>query len=441
MKNILVIAYYFPPLGGAGVQRTIKFCKYLPLYGYRSIIVTGPGKANNRWSPIDQTLTKELDSKIEIHRIESLPPKEKKIIEVLRKWTPLKSAFSQWWYINSVKIIERVLIKSQIDLIYASLSPFESASIAEYFKKKFNISWVADLRDPWALDEMQIYKSFFHRKYEKKKMRKMLDSSSGIVMNTPEAQNQIKLSCPELKNKKIVTITNGYDGEDFAGSKFKNNSEKFVIVHTGYFHSELGKFLKKRRFIYQITGGAITGIDILPRSHLFFIKAIEEWIKKTPKISDKIKIKFAGRLSDGDKAIINESKIAHLVETPGYISHSESLSLIKNANLLFLPMHNITDGKRATIVPGKTYEYMATGNPILAAVPDGDAKDFVKKCGTGLVCKPDDINEMISILETAFNSWQEEKEVHTKDEEFIKTFERKNLTQQLSQVFDSITKI
>jgi glycosyltransferase involved in cell wall biosynthesis len=111
---------------------------------------------------------------------------------------------------------------------------------------------------------------------------------------------------------------------------------------------------------------------------------------------------------------------------------------VRTADLLFLPMHNISSGKRSRIVPAKTYEYMATGRPILAAVPNGDARDFVGQCGTGLMSRPDDSAAMAKILDDVYIAWKANRSIVHSNPGFVSQFDRQALTKRLATEFDSV---
>jgi glycosyltransferase involved in cell wall biosynthesis len=323
------------------------------------------------------------------------------------------------------------------ELIFATMSPFESGEVARRLSKRLGIPWVADLRDPWALDEMQVYPTAFHRQADMLKMERLLSTAALIIMNTPEATSALRAAFPRLRNKTVVTIPNGFDQSDFSAPVTERRDGKFRIVHSGYLHTDNGVELRKRG-ICRLLGGAQSGVDILTRSHTVLLDAVERWRALRPEIVDDLEIVFAGKTSEQDRAVVNESGITSLVRFPGYISHKSSVNLVRTADLLFLPMHNLPAGRRSRIVPGKTYEYMATGRPILAAAPDGDARDFLSQCGTAMICRPDDAAGMIQILDKTYRAWKSKQSVRRCNEAFVNQFERRNLTRTLAAAFDSM---
>jgi glycosyltransferase involved in cell wall biosynthesis len=284
---------------------------------------------------------------------------------------------------------------------------------------------------------MQVYLTRAHRRVDMGRMERLLSSASLIVMNTPEASKALKDTFPSLRRKEVITITNGFDDEDFAGLITPRRDNKFRIVHSGYLHTDSGLQLQKRRY-YRLLGGMEPGVDISTRSHTVLLEAIARWRSERPEVGQHVELVFAGQTSKEDRAFANRCGVASLVQFTGYVSHQESIQLVRTADLLFLPMHNLPVGKRSRIVPGKTYEYMASGRPILAAVPDGDARDYLRSSGTALICRPDDVSGMIRVLDSAYTAWKSGKNVATRENDSIAQFERRNLTHALARAFESV---
>lgn len=438
MKKVLFIAYYFPPIGGAGVQRSLKFARYLPEDGYLPVVLTGPGSLNDRWTPDDPTLFREIPPNLPIYRVNSPEPQSPiKMLRRIGKFLGFPSSFSKWWVGSAISVGEKACVNERPELIYVSMSPFESAKIAIHLSRKFGIPWIADLRDPWVLDEMRVYPSFIHRKVALLRMHRALSSAAVIIMNTPEATVSLKRSNRIFLVKRVVTITNGFDCKDFEET-ISCNSKKFQIVHSGYLHTDFGITLRRKRSFHKIFGGMLTNIDVLTRSHIYLMKAIEEWCRLYPDVSEHIEVVFIGAFTKRDYSVATRSNISNIVRFTGYLPHSESLRYIRGASLLFLPMHNLPENKKSTIIPGKTFEYMASGRPILAAVPDGDAKNFLAECGTAFLCRPDDGDKMVQILKKVYDSWRKGETLKKVNKNFMSRFERKHLTTLLGREFSEL---
>jgi len=441
LKKVLFIAYYFPPIGGGGVQRSISFARYLPSEGYLPVIVTGPGQSDGRWAPCDASLLDKIPPDLKVYRISTPPPINKShTMNRIYRWLYLPKPFSKWWIRSAIDISEKAIADEDISLIYATMSPFESADIASYLSKKFHIPWVADLRDPWALDEMTVYPTFIHRKLELLKMKHLLKNASLIIMNTPESTKLLKKSFHLFNKKNVITITNGFDKDNFSDTVDNDVNSDFTIVHSGALHSELGLKYNRNKWFYNIIKGSRSKIDMLTRSHVILFNALKKLFDKCPDVKKDIKIILIGSMTEADNLLIKQSSIYENVILRGYLPHTENIRIIRTANLLFLPMHNLPLEERSTIIPGKTYEYMATGRPILAAVPNGDAKDILLKCGTSFICSPDDTEGMIKIISKVFNSWKENIEITIPDWKYIHQFERKNQIKKVALEFNDIIK-
>jgi len=436
MIKILFLAYYFPPVGGSGVQRALKFVQYLPGEGFLPIVVAGPTAPQDHWAPQDASLSSLIPREVEVHRVSNpAPDVESGLRRRMGRLLQLNTSFSDWWIHSSVELGAKV--GSSARLIFSTMSPFESGEAARQLAKRLNIPWVADLRDPWALDDIQIYPSAVHRRIEMSRMEDVLSSASLIIMNTSAAKTALLASFPSLASKSVISITNGFDREDFTGQVRQREDSKFRIVHSGGLFTDAGLQLRRRR-IYRMLGGVEKGVDILTRSPDVLLRALDKWCEERPQVRKDVEVVFAGKATTEDKDIVKSSSVSGLITFIGYLSHSDSLALIRTADLLFLPMHNLPLGKSCRSVPGKTFEYMASGRPILAAVPDGDARDFMTKCGTGLVCRPDDVSGMANILDSVYSSWKNGSTAVSPKADYLEQFERRNLTHALASALDRV---
>ena len=319
----------------------------------------------------------------------------------------------------------------EADVVFTSMSPFESTGVAAASAAQRGVPWVADLRDPWALDEMQVYPTRVHRHLEMRRMRSELGSAAAVVMNTPEAASQLGRSFPELENR-VVSIPNGFDAADFEARIATASPDRFRIVHMGELHTELAGRLGRLRRLRRQLGGHLNGVDVSTRSHLFLLDALGKLIEEEPGLASTIELHLVGPLSESDRdAIAYPNVHAH-----GYLAHREALAFIRAADLLFLPMHDVAPGSRARIVPGKTYEYIASGRPILAAVPEGDARDLLAATGNATVCPPSAADCMARAIKERLNEPVAPDTPPPAD--FLERFERRSLTERLSKVFDAV---
>ena len=398
--RVLVVAYHFPPIGGAGSQRWLKLVRYIPQAdpALELSVLTGPGASVDRWSPVDESLSDELPGPRLVHRVAGPePPDESRWRARLERWLFVPTAWTRWW-VDAV-LAEGLRRAGECDVIVASMPPFASAPAAARLAKKLRRPWVADLRDPWALDEMLIYPSGVHRRLDVRRMRRLLRSAAAVVTTTPEAVRRIRAAFPELVGRPIVSIPNGFDPADFAGPPKVRDDDAFRIVHTGYLHTGLGLEQRRRRTaLRRLRGGAVSGTDILTRSHVYLVEAIGRVAARDPVGGSRIELHLAGLLSEADREVA--SRVPGLREH-GYLPHAGAVDLMRSADLLFLPMQSVPPGTRAGIVPGKTYEYLAAGRPILAAVPQGDTRDILSEAGNAYICDPDDVSAIESAVESA----------------------------------------
>jgi glycosyltransferase involved in cell wall biosynthesis len=430
VRRILFLAYHFPPIGGGGVQRNSKFVRYLRDFGYDPVVVTGPGGPRGRWTPRDATLADDVDG-VEVHRIAAPEPaaasgwrsRVERVLAVPTRW-------ERWFVAGALECGV-----SDVELVYASLEPYDASAVAgRKLARALGVPLVVDLQDPWALDEMRVYPTGLHRRLELRRMRRALRAADAIVMNTPEAASRVAHRFPELAGKTIVSITNGFDAADFEAAPATRLDHAFRIVHSGYLHTLLGRKVRQGRRLRRLIGGAVEPrVDILPRSHVFLLEAVERLRAARPDLAAHVEVHLAGVLSEEDREIAERSPSARL---PGYLAHRETLDLVRTADLLFLPMQDLPPGVRAGLTPGKTYEYLAAARPILAAVPDGDARDLLERSGHAFTCRPSDVAAMAELLEAELVRWHAGEATRVVPSPVLATYERRQLTAGLAGLFD-----
>lgn len=435
MSKLLFIAYYFPPIGGGGVQRSLKFVKYLPEHRITPLVLTASPPPASHWAPTDPRLQHQLPASVQVFRtppIRALQRDHRWALR-LRNWLGLTSPFGLEWRRYALDLGSQLCREHRPGAIFVTMSPFEGAEIGSRLSAMHGLPWIADLRDPWALDEMQVFSSRFHRWLASREMRRHLRSASLIIMNTPEAARRLRETFPEFRTHNVAALTNGFDAEDFAAPLPETHNERFTIVHTGTLHSANGNLPPWRRALLEAIGRIPAGVDTYCRSHAHLITALERWATAEPEIRDRVRLVLAGVVAESDRSLVARSSVASMVEFTGYCSHAETVRRQRTSDLLFLPMHKMPPGARASIVPGKTYEYLASDRPILAAVPPGDARDFLLRSGAGLVCEPDDVEQMQQILAAQYRRWANNEPAPRVGVEFLQPFERRELTRRLAE--------
>jgi glycosyltransferase involved in cell wall biosynthesis len=432
--RVLFLAYHYPPVGGGSVQRSVRFATLLPEYGFEPVCVTGPGTARTRWTPEDETLGNEIPADIELHRVKGPePPPPSAPRASVNRWLRRRAAWTRWWWEGAMSV--GLEVAETADLIYVQMQPYDTAEVGTWLAQSSGKPWVADLLDPWALDEMMIYPTRFHRSRELARMGSTLATASAIVMNTPEAAIRVRRELPMLRNVPIYSISNGFHPPDFEGDVALRCDGTFRIVHTGYLHTELGQQMRRRTLIRRLLGGNVPGVDIFTRSHVFLLEAIDRLTAHDPELAATIEVHLAGVLSQRDREI---AKGLPFVRLHGYLNHPETVALQRSADLLFLPMHNLPPGTRATIVPGKTWEYLASARPILAAIPEGDARDVLTAAGSAFVVRPDDVAGMAEILKAQVRRAREGMSPPAADPSVVERYAYPHLTNELAAVFDAV---
>jgi hypothetical protein len=382
-------------MGGAGVHRTLASVRHLGEHAFEPIVVTGPARRapRNRWEPLDEGLAQGLPGDVPIHRVATPEPDD--LASRLDRVLGRRSSLASWWIEESVRL--GCEVGRDADVVITSCAPYETAFAGARIARTLGLPWIADLEDPWALDEMRIAPSALHRAADRRAMGRALATASGIVMAAPEAAERVRRAWPGLAARiPVVGIPIGFEATAFPAAASAPDGI-FRIVHTGSLHTDLGEHVRNSSRRRALLGGTVRGLDILTRSHVFISQAIDRALELDPTLAGRVELHLAGDMTEHDLAVIEGRPYVH---THGLLEHAETVALMRAADLLFLPMHDLPVGTRAGLIPYKTYEYLAAGRPILAAVPDGDVRDMLAPVPSATLVRPADVEAMAAAVRT-----------------------------------------
>lgn len=415
MRKVLIIANQFPPMGGSGVQRSVKFVKHLRSFGYEPVVFTR--KIGNMLLK-DETLLNDVPEGVKIYRTKPYELPEMKGIfripgKVLGKFViPDTARF--WMHFSKKKVIE-VIKNEGIDLIYTTSAPYSDHLLGLYIKKKRPyIKWVVDFRDEWTNNPYTLDNPYGARRtrIEKNMESEVLNTADMLITNTPVMRENF-VNNHNLKGDNFFVIPNGYDVEDFKDMDCENkpNNEKLTMVYTGALYG-------RRK----------------PDTFFAALKALKDEGKID---GDKILVKLIGNYhKDKLQAQIDGFGLTNQFEIVGYVPHNVCIKHQINADVLVL-IEGSGRGANA-FYTGKIFEYMNTNRPVLAILPEGAAADLVNESKIGIVANTDDVEAIKKNIKLYYDKWCSNTLDFEPDRNVIEGFERKKLTEKLAEVFDRL---
>jgi len=392
--KLLIVTYYFPPVGGVGVQRVLKWVKYLPEFGIEPVILTnehGLGYIQD-----ESLLNLEYLKKIKIYRTGGKKlkkyhthKKQGKIYSfhnflLLFRYVWSLDIYSSW-FDEIKKHIPEIIRNEQIDCILTTSPPHSTHLFGYYSKRKLSIPWIMDLRDPMVLWPGRtgwleiLLQKLIEPKFEKSFYR----SADHVIFVAQYAQKLAHKRCANFPAYKSSLIRNGFDPDDFLGaSKFKIDSkDKFCITYTGTI------------FNYQNPQPFCNALTSLTQKRL-----VED---------GRIKILLIGKLIPEKQKIFKDLPKEILVEFVDTVGHAEALQYQKNADLLLLIMSEDYRGYGKDVLPGKVFEYIGSGRPVFALASEGELSDLIRDNKFGYVADPANQDEVEQILLNAYHNWKQ----------------------------------
>nr|HID59545.1 glycosyltransferase [Desulfobacterales bacterium] len=437
MKKVLMIAYIFPPMGGGGAIRTVKFAKYLPLFGWKPIVLTVmQGEAEYLdwdfyqeirdrvsvyktrtidlpliYNQIRSNITENQQTRILGGRIDAVLDIFKSFVN---RWCLIPDSRIGWLPFAVLKGL-RVIEKRSIDCIYSTGGPWTDHLIGFFLKTYTGKPWVSDFRDFWTQDPNLRSMPTVRQRIEKYMERKVIECADRVI-SVNKAIGDYFLQTYHVDEKKLVTISNGYDQEDLANlSKGKENKSLFHIVYTGSVNAH--------------------------RTPVYLLRALRQAINHYPDLKQKIRVSFIGT---ADEISLKEVEMLELGENVMFLgcrSHKEAISYLFKANMLLLLSYT---GEYAEVnanvhLTGKIFEYLATGIPIFALAKRQSAiAKIVQQTRSGVVIEPENVKQIENALYDCYLKWHKGYLSIDPDWSLIRTFDRKELTRKLAATMDGL---
>ncbi len=421
--KVLIITYYWPPAGGSGVQRWLKFVKYLRDFDIEPVVYTVDSP---NYVLADSSLESDVPDGIEVLKQPIWEPNNLfSLFETKKKTSagflnPNPSFFGKiahyiranyfipdarkFWIQPSIKYLSNYLKDHTIDTVITTGPPHSMHLIGMGLKEQLNIKWIADFRDPWT--EIDYFHQLPLTKHSLKKHQaleeKVLTKADAIiVVGKTMAANFKKIA------NNVTVITNGYDTTNLTADVPLDKN--FSMVHVGLLNSD--------------------------RNHRMLWQVLAELCNENATFKVDLQLKFVGKVADDIIDSIEEFGLSSKTEFINYLPHAEVLAFQKSAQVLLLPINKVSSANG--IVTGKIFEYLQANRPILAIAPrDGDLAEIIKETKAGAVVEFDDAETLKSEIVKLYTKFKNQtlKVSHTK----IKQYHRKELTSQLAELIKNI---
>lgn len=425
-KKILIITYYWPPAGGPGVQRWLKFVKYLPDFDIQPIVYI---PENPTYPIVDTNLEKEVSEKAIILKNSIFEPyqlasffsknKTKKISSGIIPNQKKQSFLDKtllwirgnlfipdarvYWVKPSVSYLEKYIIENKIDIIVTSGPPHSLHLIGLSLKQKLNLTWFADFRDPWTTIgyHKSLKLSTIAARKHKALEYQVLNTADTIIVTSKTTKTEFE----DITNKPIAVITNGYDTEQVGALQLDT---KFSLAHIGSFLSE--------------------------RNPSILWESLVELLNEVPEFKSHLEVKLIGAVSQEVLETISQFGLNSYLNNLGYVPHSEAVAHQRNSQVLLLIEINSEETK--SIIPGKLFEYMVSNRPIIAIGPaESDFAEIIVETNTGVFF---DYTEKLKLKNLILKYYNQFLEGNLQSYGVgLQKYSRKNLTKELAQLINS----
>jgi glycosyltransferase involved in cell wall biosynthesis len=446
LKRLLYIAYFFPPLGGAGVQRACKFVRYLPEFGWEATVIT---TRDSYWME-DPGLLSEIPPQTRVLRAGSFSPgqrgaassggvRDQGRIRRLRKWSRFFLVPDAYlgWTARAGSLARTELHQCRYDALLTTSSPDSVHLLGRRLKKEAALPWVADFRDPWTRRLSYDPPTPLHHAWHRRLEAACLREADAVVVTTGETRDDTLRLHPGLPPGKIEIIPNGYDEEDFSKAAA-------LLQGAGPVGAQNAAPGAARA---GVTPGPVEPIlhagQLNPERPIGpFLDGLRLFLERSPGQRESVRTLFLGGHYDRDLEDVRTRGLEQVVRFAPSRPHLDSVAALLEARILLLIEQDSDRGR--LILPGKIFEYLRAGKPILGLVPaSGAAARLIRSCGAGVVADSSDPESVARAIARLAGPAGPEKAageaLRPVPRAEIEGFERRSLTRSLALLLDRVS--
>ncbi|NND72680.1 MAG: glycosyltransferase [Rhodothermales bacterium] len=417
-KRVLVLSYYFPPLGMSGVQRITKFVKYLPDFGWQPSVISSRPYS---YFAFDGSLTNDIPDDISVTRTRSLDPTRWRLkpgtvtIPSSGRHGTLRS-ISNRFFVPDNKILWvpfarnaaiRAMRAERFDMIFSTAPPYSSHMLAVELGDRFKVPVVTDFRDNWVGNPRTVFASDRQRLKHERLERKVLEMSNHVVTINSHIREDL-VARSSLPDRRFSVIEQGYDAQDFKGLAHEKKTEDVTFLYSGVFYDAQ----KPDAFLHGLARARNADTSVSKHTRAVFV----------------------GLVPENFSVLVEELKLGDVVRHTGYMDHDQALAMLMQSDIPWLTVGHQRGEEQ--ISTGKLAEYVGTRKPILGLVPDGAASRLLHEYGDSVVVDPDDIEAIAGAIVSLTNRCRANGGGKP-NEQLIQRLERKRLTGELAQVFNN----
>ncbi len=411
MKRVLVVAYFYPPVAGGGVYRTLGLVRHLSSFGFEPVVLTGAG--STPW--VSDPGLKTGVSSVEVIRAGAGAPATAMMrggasrpawMSALARaapWVAVPDAYSSWRPAAVRAGLARIGAGG-IDAIYSTSPPDTDHLVALELHRRTELPWLADFRDPWIGLSYRKPPTRWHRAAHERMLRSVLGEASRVVAAT-EGTARWLASAAAPAAPRVGVVSNGFEAEEWIGLT-PRRFDRFTLLHAGRLSGE--------------------------RTLQPFLNGLGQFLARNPSRRTQVQCLLIGPHDDAQARLVRRTGWGDVVRFGGQSAHAETLAMEAGADALLVIQSGAPEFRE--LVPGKLYEYMGAERPVIAIVPEGQAADLVRRLGMGWVAAPDAPERIADALDAAWaGSFKPRHTVADRE-----PFTRRTLAGQLARVLAEI---